>query len=221
MSCDEFREKVMDMARGRDDAAVLDHVRECEECQRALLNQRTLSAGLRSISTNETAAPSPALEAQLLARFDVVRGPRFKIPRWTIPALAGAAALVAAWIFLAPRQPLEGPLTGSPKAPSPMVAVHPPLQVSSPAPKAARRRARIIKATRATPAPETEAPFIPIPYATPLDPSERVEIVRVNLSATGLASLGLRVWGAQPDMRVNAELILGENGLARAVRLVQ
>jgi hypothetical protein len=68
---------------------------------------------------------------------------------------------------------------------------------------------------------EVEAPFALIPYAAPLLATERAEIVRVNLSASALATMGVPVWGADPNMRLNAELVLGENGLARAVRLVQ
>ena len=70
------------------------------------------------------------------------------------------------------------------------------------------------------PAQEAESQFIPIPYAAPLLPTERAEIVRVNLPVAALANMGMQVLGAEPGMRLNADLVLGENGLARAVRFV-
>lgn len=229
MNCGEVQEKLMGIARGFNDAAALDHVRECAECARALVNQRTLSAGLKSIASNETAEPSLALEAGLLAHFDRVRKPRRRFPLWLVPALAGAAAGILAWVFLAPAprsvtRPVEPVRTV--KAAPPPVSVAPKMPEASRSvalrlAKVPRRRVPPTKVEQAAAQPEQEAPFTAIPYAAPLLPTERAEVVRVNLSATALSSMGVPVWGADPGMRLNAELVVGENGLARAVRLVR
>ena len=219
MNCAAFQEKLRDMARGREDAAALDHVRECEECERALLNQRTLSAGLRAIAANEAAAPSRELEAELLAHFDSPGKSRKVSLWWAVPAFAGLMAVLAwLWMGRVPQQ-VQGPervVARMPEAHAISAPVVPTVKV------AARRIPRRVKRAVVQPVlpPEPEAPFTPIPYAAPLQATERAEIVRVNLSATALASIGIPVWGADPAMRVNAELVLGENGLARAVRLV-
>lgn len=221
MNCFECREKLMEMARGGVDAPEANlHVVGCAECERAWLNQQSLSAGLRSIAANETAAPSAMLESRLLARFTPV--PKRLFPAWTVPALACAAAVVAmvwipmvwipmVWIAAAPaRHPSKVTPVVSPQPPAAAVTT---ATVSAAKPE--RRRQRKPARRR------VEEPFVRIPYAAPLLPTERAEIVRVNLSARALESLGMPVVGADPDMRLNADLILGENGLARAVRIIQ
>ena len=69
------------------------------------------------------------------------------------------------------------------------------------------------------PAPET-AEFMAVPYSEPLSPYERREVVRVNVPVSALAAWGMRVVNDDPYRRVNADVVLGEDGLARAVRLV-
>lgn len=65
------------------------------------------------------------------------------------------------------------------------------------------------------------APLIPIPYAEPLYTAERTELVRVNIPVAQLLSWGFSASGADPNSRVNADVLMGEDGLARAVRVVE
>lgn len=74
------------------------------------------------------------------------------------------------------------------------------------------------------PAPEPlppESSFIQVPFVDPVGPDERMQLVRVNIPVRALANWGLPVAGLNPDRRVDAEVVVGEDGLARAVRFIQ
>jgi hypothetical protein len=62
------------------------------------------------------------------------------------------------------------------------------------------------------------AQFIGIPYLPPLDPRENTGIVRTNIRVSMLIAAGYRVT-ADPDSIVPAEVLVGEDGRAHAVRV--
>jgi hypothetical protein len=66
----------------------------------------------------------------------------------------------------------------------------------------------------------SEQPFVPIPYVTPLGPNEGATVVRVNVPVAALLSAGLPVPVADAGATVEADLVVGQDGRARAVRLV-
>jgi anti-sigma factor RsiW len=63
------------------------------------------------------------------------------------------------------------------------------------------------------------AQFIDIPYLAPLDPRENATIVRMDIQVATLMSLGYRV-AADPDEVVPADVLVGEDGRAHAVRVI-
>jgi hypothetical protein len=65
-----------------------------------------------------------------------------------------------------------------------------------------------------------ESEFVVVPFVEPIGPNERAQLVRVNVPVGALVKWGLPVNGANPYQRVNAEVVLGEDGLARAVRFI-
>jgi hypothetical protein len=81
-------------------------------------------------------------------------------------------------------------------------------------------------ASAPTPAPQPNAaaapeqPFIPIPYVAPPGPYERVEVVRMDLPVAALLSAGLRVETADPSGFAQADVVVGQDGSPRAVRLI-
>jgi hypothetical protein len=64
-----------------------------------------------------------------------------------------------------------------------------------------------------------QAPFIEIPYLPPLDPYENASIVRMNIRVATLIAAGYRV-AADPDTIVPADVLVGEDGRAHAVRVL-
>lgn len=72
----------------------------------------------------------------------------------------------------------------------------------------------------APPAAPTEPPdFVAIPFVIQPAPYERVEIVRTEVSAAELIAVGFPVSG-DPSARLQADLLVGQDGRARAVRLI-
>jgi hypothetical protein len=70
-------------------------------------------------------------------------------------------------------------------------------------------------------AEDTDADFYPVPEADGLPPIENATVVRVQMPLISLELMGVAVnetGGADP---VQADILLGQDGLARGVRLVQ
>jgi len=73
----------------------------------------------------------------------------------------------------------------------------------------------------APPAPRKggdDAAFLPIPYTVPLSPEERVEVLRMEIPVTALISAGFRVGVSDPGAMVQADVLVSEDGRARAIR---
>jgi hypothetical protein len=67
---------------------------------------------------------------------------------------------------------------------------------------------------------EAEQPFTPIPYVLPPAPYERVEVVRMRVPIAALIAAGLPMRTADPGAQVEADVLVGQDGRPRAVRLV-
>ena len=128
-----------------------------------------------------------------MAAFDAVHAAPVRATRanWYMTALATAAAALIAFL---PR------------------AEHPALSTGHPAPSTGH------------PAPSTEhfAPsteFIVVPGAASLPPLESGTLVRIDLPVSMLPSLGVTP-PSGGGATVRADLVIGQDGLTRAVRLV-
>ncbi len=69
------------------------------------------------------------------------------------------------------------------------------------------------------PAKAREAPFVGIPYLPPLDPNEHATVVRMNVRVSTLLAVGYGMT-ADPDEIVPADVLVGEDGRAHAVRVI-
>jgi hypothetical protein len=82
----------------------------------------------------------------------------------------------------------------------------------------------VAPATRAT-AKDSESEvatqFMPIGFAGPINPQDGGQLVRVELPRTAMLSMGLPVNMDRYGERVKADVLLGADGLARAIRFVQ
>lgn len=164
-----------------------------------------LALGLRRLADSVEVPPiDPRREAALMAAFDASPAGRGERPQsrrvtcWGMAGLATAATLLIA-VGLGPvRAGRYGTPTGGSRA------MHQPLSSS----------------LRGAPL-ETQPPneFVIVPGAAALPPLESGELVRMELPVSMLPALGV-VPPASAAMRVKADLIVGQDGLPRAVRLV-
>jgi hypothetical protein len=70
-----------------------------------------------------------------------------------------------------------------------------------------------------TPPPLEAQQFVPIPYVPPLEPYESAQVMRVEMPIAALIAAGYRIQ-ADPAAIVPAEVLVGEDGRAHAIRLV-
>jgi hypothetical protein len=222
LSCREFERPLMDRARNRPmDAAVrmalTAHLEICASCSGAIERQIRLSEAMEALAerTADASAP-PSVERAILLELNAVHGQGRR--RW-IYAGAGAAlaASVAMALWLgsarAPKK-IEARVTPAPAAVM-QAAVTAPVEtapVAAPVKRAPKRRVK--------PALKPEAPFVAIPYTPPLDPRERVDVVRMDMPVAALIAAGLPVGAADPASDVRTDVLVGQDGRARAVRLV-
>jgi hypothetical protein len=68
---------------------------------------------------------------------------------------------------------------------------------------------------------ETDDGFIRIPNTPQIDPNDDVNVVRMELPKSAMLAVGLNVSPEQVSDTVEAEVMLGSDGLARAVRFME
>ena len=159
-----------------------------------------LLAALRLLDRHvEVPPPDAAREAALLAAFDAARARRARAVRvsyWLMGGLTTAAALLIATGLVFPgagRRTL--PPGSSPRTHTSLDSRGVRSQV------------------------DTVGDFVSWPGSSSLPPLESGQLLRVNLPVSMLPSLGL-IPPASQTSRVRADVLVGQDGLARAVRLV-
>jgi hypothetical protein len=65
-----------------------------------------------------------------------------------------------------------------------------------------------------------DTPFVPVPYVAPLDSYETGTVLRMNLPVAALIGAGYRAPVADPTAILAADVLVGDDGRAHAVRLV-
>lgn len=210
MSCQEFWNTMPELAApgAPPDAEHREHLEECAACAALLGRQRALEAGLRAVAGVWSRVEAPArMEARLRAAFRGQAGLAVRRPasRWWVPVVAwasAAAAVIALAIFLVrDRQPVTEGV--------------PPQRVA---------RGLVEMAALEWPAGVEAAgedgDFIPLPNAAQVGPNEDVDLVRVEVPRSAMIALGFSVSADRASEPVQAEVMLGSDGLARAVRFL-
>ena len=236
MKCREFEAIVMDLARGgRLEPAtrrIADgHAVECSQCAARLAREREVMQALDALaeSTRECRAPD-RIEASLLRAFaDRRKQPpaRRVAPAWLALAAAGVLlAIVAASSWLRPAR----------VSPTPAMRVHAPVAASAPPPVPAsphqavarrvaarhvvRKPAQKVAAGRQAAEREVVTQFYPLEYAAHEGDFDRDPVVRVRVPRTMLAPFGLPVDPDRASEPVQADVVLDDTGMARAIRFV-
>lgn len=236
MNCRQFDRVFVDAAPGRlMDTAVRDealaHARNCSRCAAQMGEQYRLTSDLRALGEEWGAAGAPEyVEARVLEAFrrgkhQAEESRPGRLRRWLIWAMAAAASIAAMLVgfrTLAPPQPNEHPAMAikAPSAPIPAVEVaH--SQPSRPVPSLRKRAVR-----RPRPKPfsaenrEIATGFFPLPHGDSLPAMEVAPVVRVRLPRTVLLSFGLPMNEDRAAEPVLADVVLGPEGTARAIRFV-
>lgn len=226
------------------------HLDACPDCADRLARERTLTAGLRMVAGQTEAPENPDTERRLMEAFASSRssfGPvqpaRTTTAWWMLAAAASAILFVGSWA--ATRWPHGGgtrtitttaqtpdgvgrgreirpPASAANLSTQPAAATVSRLSSTSRTRDGLARPARSEAARRATaPAADADelAGFVALPAADHFPGFDSGTIVRVALPAASLPAFGFPM---TPDAArtVDADVLVGQDGQARAIRLV-
>ena len=232
MNCSDFEKAVVAIAR-RDlaDAAGTAHAKECTRCARRLAKEKTLSAAMAATAAEDAELTAPAeVEQALIAAFRERQAASPPRRRWWIrvAVAAIAAGLVVAGVVSLYRAP--APHQAQVQAPTKFALVPPVSVTTAVASEAQPRHVKTLRLARPSKAGQPKdqlvtarrervTDFIPIIYDP--EPIERGQIVRVRLPRSALAAFGLPLNEEHAEEPIRADVVLGEDGIARAVRFVK
>jgi len=207
MICEDFEDDVVDLARGEalgesERGEALAHAEKCLRCAARLEDERAVTSGLRAFAARTAGAEAPArVEAALLRALrdpegldSVAARPSRSIE---LLLLGAAAAILAAIVVVPPRAGgRHEPAPGTFAAGAPVTMAAPEAAVAG-----------------------ENADFVSLSYGEDLRELDSLQVVSVELPRTALAALG---WSADSGQAgsVKAEVIVGHDGVARAIRFV-
>ena len=170
-----------------------------ERLQEAMRDLRKFSAG----------GASQAAEACMMAEFRKQHTGRRRGWRWAAVGAIAASVLIASVLRLSDPDPVEAPANEVAIAP-PQASLRPIPQLPErePARRVPKKAVRVRRAVRPSVQESSEQAFDAIPYAPPMRAGEPLHVIRVKL----------------PDgvgRRVEADVLSGQDGIARAIRFVR
>lgn len=198
MNCQEFWNTMPEPG------AAHPHAQECAACAARMQRASRLSAGLRAMAAGMAGTEAPyRVEARLLTAFRAQAGNPEGIRnrrRW-IPAAtwaAAVAAMIAIGVFL--------------------VRDRAPAEVE----RAAPRNVEVAMLETSSTGFESaiEEGYLLLPGAAQLGGADGVNILHVELKRSAMMQVGIDVSPERADETVRADVMVGSDGLARAVRFV-
>jgi len=242
---DLVRSKMSDAASRAEGMA---HAEICGRCRSRLADERALIAGLKSLAASDEGKSAPTrVESALLEAFrapapnPIARPLPVQSRSWPRWALAAAAALLIVFGLVVYRaiqnEPHKdnGVITEKTPAPQPSVRREEQAVKESGEPRAVRRGSRasrrdrprlnkpIIIDSMTSYAKDSEyaTDFFPLSYGGDQRTMESGKVIRVQMPRSALITFGLPVNVERADVPVKADLLVGEDGLARAIRFVR
>jgi hypothetical protein len=187
----------------------------CEHCRIAFERQARLSSASRALAAEAAWFSAPAsVEHALLREMTNLHVLRRRRIVYSVASGAIAAALaLTVWMThqSAPRPGVTAIARHVPHVVAPVLAA-----VEQPVAQHLNKHGgRVVK-----PATEPQQPFIAIPYTLPLEPYERADVMRMDVPVAALIAAGLPMSMADPAAFARADVLVGQDGRARAIRLV-
>ena len=250
MNCQRFENVVGELARGQMmeadvRAEALAHSDECEHCLARLRDEERLTRGLQMLAADMESTSAPAeLENKLLEAF---RNRNVVVPMastqsrsryWLIAVAAVLLVAISAvamwWRSDKPQQQVaekppaqkaievgNGPSEAAPKEEEYRAGID-TMKPKAPKPfrrNAVRRPPETQMANHVT--NEIATDFMPLGDMNPASLQDGGQIVRVKLRRSALVRFGFPVNMDRYNENVKADVLIGVDGLARAIRFVQ
>jgi len=245
MTCHELRDALVDHARGAlngvgSRAALESHLVHCHACATEFARQRALTKGLRAVAESSAHEAAPAaLEDRLMSAFASHRSAQQPsapaIRRRLSPWLAAAASVViVGGVSYAVMNRVKTEVTETEGTETEEVRLKPDATRASdgvrPKPEATEVRLKpdATKANGVRRPGSTTAPrpglriddFVALPGAVGLPTFESGRIVRLDLPVSSLPAYGVELVPDAARSEVQADVLVGQDGQARAIRLV-
>jgi hypothetical protein len=228
--------------------AALRHAEACAACTAHLNEERALISGMRTVRAEIASEQAPVhLETVLLKAFRehakraeiipiaherpaaVSLGGRGR-PRsqrsgahWRVAAIAASILVltsIGAAVFVRSILPRE--ITIASIAPVPVPAEQaPPLRTQEPSDRIAQVPTPRHVTRHRTKRAETVTEYFPLITGDAVELDEFAQVVRIELSASALRDVGLPSTTAAAGDAVKADVVLGHDGIARAIRFVR
>ena len=228
MTCREFDEIVhgfvrMELLDVSVREAALEHAARCELCSQRMADAAILAEASEAMGRNAVGEAPPSVEASLLAAFrnHHRRASWRRRLEWVTVGAVAAVLLIFLWTG-------SGRFKGRTASPVPRkdVIAEPnvPLDAKGPAVVASAEAALASGAVVAeVPGNETyiASDFVPVPYTGAISPDDPGMIVRVQLTRSSLAQLGYPVADTPDEDLILADVLVGEDGWPRGVKLIQ
>ncbi|MBO0859353.1 MAG: hypothetical protein J2P21_12905 [Chloracidobacterium sp.] len=244
MNCHDFENVVLSLARNRllDEATCEQssvHAEECERCAARLAKERALLARVRAVVEEMGVEEPPArVDAALLAAFRAqaaatVSSTLFSAPsrarHWSNWRLAAVAAgililismMVVFWRSAGSHKPQREEQAVEPAAPKPVEPSVSHDRIAVEQPKNEPKRARHRKTVNNPDDAEVVTEFFPLREGEDITALDSLQVVRVELPGSALGEVGLPVDPETMNEPVKADVVLGQDGLARAIRFVR
>jgi hypothetical protein len=227
MTCREFDELVHGFVRMelldmdlRESA--LEHAAHCELCSQRMADAGVLAESLELAGRSARETETPVhVQAALSAAFrDHHR--RVYWRRTLEWASVGAAAAVLLIFLLTANRHSKGQVSPASRKD---VTSQPTLPVEAKAPAAAKPDHAAVAAGATSDAAEGDtyvaSDFVPVPFTGAISADDPGMIVRVQLTRASLAQLGYPVAETPDEDLISADILVGEDGWPRGVKLIQ
>lgn len=248
MECRDFESMILDVARegltlASAHEGAIAHAESCSRCKARLRDERALTAGLVAMAERDASCEAPPrVEDALVALFRESAGgsvqPKIssRRARWIRVAAAAAAAIIIIAAIVASRHqsapPEEAVKPDDPVQEQPSIRNERKKKLKELAPVIAGRKDRRNNPRQrkvsngkpdraATSQTEIATDFFPLVDYDNLINFDSGEIRRVTISRPALVSLGLPVNMDLANEPVKADVLVGHDGLARAIRFVR
>jgi hypothetical protein len=227
MTCREFDEIVhafvrMELLDVNLREAALEHAAHCELCSERLADATALAEASDAMARNWRNEVAPArVEAGLLASFrhHHRRTSWRRTLEWASVGAAAAVLLIFLWTTGNRSR------VASPQSPRKDVSSQTDMPQEAKATAAPKQDAAELVADAVVPDAANEAyvasDFVPVPYTGTISADDPGMIVRVQLTRSSLAQLGYPVADAPDEDLILADVLVGEDGWPRGVKLIQ
>jgi hypothetical protein len=226
------------------------HIERCASCQERFDRLRRITAriaGHRRDALEAGPAPDQVERQRFLARLDQEPAGRARRIGWlpwvaqiaprrlaSLTACAALSLVVLAGLLLWTRhprpvairavrsRPAEAmPVAQKESAPKPNVARIKPARAIRPAHRMVKTRKPEEPMPAQAASAEITTPFFALPFSDASLPLDQDAVIRVELPRSALELAGLPVDEDRRNERVDADLVVGADGLARAIRFVR